>query len=61
MEKLLELKKTCPELFEKEKDDEIRDMIEYAKNFKASDRYKELLLEEKKKKFSIVDNGKSEG
>jgi predicted HTH transcriptional regulator len=37
---LLELKNKSPEIFDKKKDAEIRDMIEYAKEFQSSDRYK---------------------
>jgi hypothetical protein len=56
MTKLLELKSKCPELFDKVKDAEIRDMIEYAKEFQASERYKELRRLELKGKFSIINN-----
>lgn len=56
MTKLLELKAKCPELFDKVKDAEIRDMIGYAKIFQASDRYKELKRLELRKKFSVINN-----
>ena len=42
MVKLIELKMKCPEIFDKEKDHQIRDMIQHAKEFRASDRYSEL-------------------
>jgi hypothetical protein len=56
MIKLLELKNKCPDLFDKEKDEQIRDMIEYAKEFQASDRYKELRRLDLKDKLSIISN-----
>ena len=56
MEKLLALKKKCPELFEKEKDEQIRDMIEYIKEFQESDRYKELKRLDLKEKLTIIKN-----
>ncbi len=56
MTKLLELRSKCPELFEKEKDAQIRDMIEYAKEFQASDRYKELRRIHLKEKLTIINN-----
>lgn len=56
MTKLLELKNKCPEIFDKKKDAEIRDMIEYAKEFQSSDRYKELRRLELKEKLSVISN-----
>lgn len=56
MTKLIELKNKCPDIFIKENDDEIRDIIEYAKQFENSARYKELLKLEMKKKLAIVKN-----
>lgn len=56
MEKLLKLKKKCPEIFDKEKDAQIHDMIEYAEEFQKSDRYKELSRLEMKKKLSVITN-----
>ncbi len=56
MTKLLKLKKKCPELFDKEKDEQLRDMIEYAKAFQVSDRYKELRQMELKEKLSVISN-----
>lgn len=56
IKKLLELKNACPEMFDKEKDEQIRDMIEYAKEFQASDRYKELERLELKKKLFVITN-----
>lgn len=56
MIKLIELKKQYPELFDKEKDTQIYDMIEYAKAFQASARYKELHKMLIKEKLSIISN-----
>ena len=58
MKKLLELKNKCPEIFDKEKDKQIRDMIDYYKAFQNSDRYKELQRIEMRKKISIVSEEK---
>lgn len=58
MARLLELKNKCPEIFDKEKDAEIRDMIMYAKMFQASDRYKELRRLDLKEQLSIIINNK---
>ena len=52
--KLLELKNKYPEIFDKEKDAQIREMIDYAKAFQASDRYKELQRLELKEKLSVI-------
>jgi hypothetical protein len=54
MTKLLELKMKCPEIFDKEKNAQIRDLIDYAKGFQASDRYKELRRFELKEKLSVI-------
>lgn len=56
MEKLLELKNKYPELFEKEKDTEILNIIQRAKDFQASDRYKELCKLKLKNKLTIINN-----
>jgi hypothetical protein len=56
MIKLLELKNKCPDIFDKEKDAQIREMIDYAKEFQASDRYKELRRLELKEKLSVIIN-----
>lgn len=42
LEVLIQLKKEHPELFSKDMDKQIRDIITYAKEFAASPRYKEL-------------------
>lgn len=42
LEVLIQLKKEHPELFSKDMDKQIRDIIAYAKEFAASPRYKEL-------------------
>lgn len=52
--RLLEMRKSVPELFLKEQDDRIRQLIAYAKRFQRTVRYKELLQEALRKKFSIV-------
>jgi hypothetical protein len=56
MKKLLEIKNKCPDLFDKKKEAAIREMIDYAKAFQASDRYKELCRLEVKEKLSIIKN-----
>ena len=56
MMKLLELKNKCPELFDKKKDVEIRDMIEHMQIFQGSERYKELRKIEIKKTLSVIYN-----
>lgn len=56
LEKLIELKNKYPEMFEKKKDDELRSMIEYAKEFQQSPRYKELRRLELKGKLTVIYN-----
>lgn len=56
LKKLQELKNKYPELFDKKNDAEIRDMIEYAKAFQKTDRYKELSRELMKEKLSVIHN-----
>ena len=56
MVKLLEIKRRCPEIFDKEKDAQISDMIEYAKIFQASDRYKELRRLNLKARLKVINN-----
>lgn len=51
---LIKLKQSYPELFIKEKDDQIRSMVQYMKEFQASARYKELEREELKSRLSII-------
>jgi len=58
MKRLLELKNKCPEIFNKEKDAQIRDMINYCKEFQETDRYKELRRMELKEKLSVIPNEK---
>jgi hypothetical protein len=60
MKKLLELKNKYPEIFDKKKDAEIRDMIDYAKAFQASDRYKELCRLEVKEKLFVIKKEEKE-
>lgn len=56
MAQLIDLKNKCPEIFDKNNDAQMREMIEYAKEFQASDRYKELRRLELKEKLSIINN-----
>lgn len=56
MKKLIELKNEYPELFNKEKDDEILKIIEYAKKFKKTERYKKLHQLMIKKKLVLINN-----
>ena len=56
MKKLLELKNQCPEIFDRKKDAEIRDMIEYAQEFQKTDRYKELSRQIVREKLSVINN-----
>lgn len=56
MQKLLALKKICPDLFLKKYDDQIRGVIEYAKKFQDSPQYKALQRLEVKKTLSIIKN-----
>ncbi len=58
MKQLIELKNTCPDIFDKEKDSQIREMIDYAKAFQTTDRYKELRRLCLKEKLTIVNNQK---
>jgi len=51
-------KNKCPEIFNKEKDAQIRDMINYCKEFQETDRYKELRRMELKEKLSVIPNEK---
>lgn len=60
MMKLLELKSKCPAIFIEENDVKIRDIIDYAKAFQASDRYKELCRLELKEKLTVIKNGSIE-
>jgi hypothetical protein len=56
MNQLLVLKKKCPELFIKEKDEEIRVMLFCIQIIKDSPHYKELGRREAKAKFSVVES-----
>ncbi|HZW61127.1 MAG TPA: hypothetical protein VFF04_02790 [Candidatus Babeliales bacterium] len=58
MKKLLELRNKCPEIFDKEKDAQICDIIDYCKAFQETDRYKELRRMELKEKLSVIPNEK---
>lgn len=52
--KLIELKKKCPEIFDKKNDAQIRSMIEYAKKFQTTELYKVLYQLRLKEKLVIV-------
>ncbi len=52
--RLIELKKECPEIFDKEKDCRIRDLIQHAKAFQESHRYGELKRQAMKEKLTII-------
>ncbi len=52
--RLLEIKKTCPELFDMRYDKQVHDMITYAKEFQNSARYKELKKAELRSKLSVL-------
>ena len=54
MEKLLELKNKCPEIFDKEIDAQISGIISYAKKIQASGRYKELRRLELKENVRLL-------
>ena len=56
MVKLVELKKQCPELFDKEKYDQIGEMIMYAHEFQKSDRYRELNQIVMRERLSVINN-----
>lgn len=60
MIKLIELKNICPDIFDKEKDAQLREMIDYAKEFQASDRYKELRRLEIKEKLRVIINNSTD-
>lgn len=53
---LIKIKKECPELFDPQKEAALRDIIEYAKQFQASDRYKELSRDLVKEKLKVIKN-----
>lgn len=58
MTRLLELKNKCPEIFDKEKDEQIRNMIDYCRAFQETDRYKELRRMGLKEKLSVIPSEK---
>ena len=60
MSKLIELKKQYPEIFDKVKDREIRDIILYAKKFQQTDRYKELRRLALQEQLSVIQNDDTE-
>lgn len=56
MAKLRELKNICAEIFDEKIDAQIRDIINYAKKFEASGRYKELRKMELKKMLAVISD-----
>jgi hypothetical protein len=60
MSKLIELKDACPDLFDKEKEKQIRDMIEYVTLFKNSDHYRKLRRLDLKKKLEVIISDKNQ-
>lgn len=58
MMRLIDLKKQCPALFIKENDEEIRDLIMYAKEFELSPRYQKLRRLLLKEQLKIVPDPK---
>lgn len=53
---LLMLKKNYPELFIKENEDRICEIIEYATNFQSTPRYKEIKEKLDKQKLTLIGN-----
>lgn len=51
---LILLKRKYPGLFNKENEAQILDVIQYAKNFQATQHYKELKRQEIRKRLSII-------
>jgi hypothetical protein len=56
LDKLRELKGKCPDLFDAKKENSLRELIEYAKKFANTSRYKELRRQDVKNKLSIIRN-----
>lgn len=56
MAKLIELKTKCPEIFDNEKDRQIRNMIQHAKEFRESERYNELWRQVMRDKLTLIIN-----
>lgn len=56
MTALINLKKQHPDIFSKEMDKQIRDIITYAKEFEASPRYKELRKMMLQDQLTILEN-----
>ena len=52
--KQIELKNKCPDIFDKENDDQIYDMIMYAKKFQESNRYQELQRIMMRERLSVI-------
>jgi hypothetical protein len=56
LEKLISMKQQYPQIFNKEKDKEIRDLILYAKEFQQTVRYKELRKLVLQEQLTIIHN-----
>lgn len=56
MNALIKLRNQHPQLFDKNKDAEIRDIIDYAKQFQSTPRYKELSRLDIKNKLTLIKN-----
>ncbi|MHB1221119.1 MAG: hypothetical protein ACYC0J_03915 [Gammaproteobacteria bacterium] len=51
---LILLRRKYPDLFNKEKEAQILDVIQYAKDFQTTQRYKELKRQDIRKRLSII-------
>lgn len=56
MMKLIELKNKCPDLFDKEKEGQIVDIIMYAQKFQETTRYKELRRIIMRESLTVIKN-----
>jgi len=55
IEKIREIKNKCPEIFEKQQDNQIRSIIEHAKIFQTTDQYKKMKRLSLKASLKIVE------
>ena len=60
LEKLIQIKKECPEIFDIETDAEIRHIIAYAKEFEKTERYKELQKLSLEEQSSLIKSESTE-
>lgn len=60
LEKLINIKKECPEIFDKKTDEALRTIIEYAKEFEQSMHYKSLQKAALKEQLSVLEPGSSD-